>query len=646
MTAVEYDLEGNSESLVSSLEAAIRELTAATKAAGETKKAVGQLTDEQKKAAAATKAAAEEAKKSGDAYGGVIRILKQFGGGISEATDLVDELGEGIEKMIPALGEMGVEAVGAGLAAAGAAAAVAALAYATYSLAVAASDAKDRLEKMGVIIDEDAADRLDAYAAGATRLTVAFDQLEVAAGSKLAEDIGAIETAIADLFHQLEPLNIGVGELVGRLVGLGPLAVYVQEAFDSLFGDEEATNRHLALQKQIHDEYVAELTDMAKVSKEATDKMLGDLQRQEAGNKLVGDVLHGAALSRQKDAEATEKATEQQYLSEIRFGQSFLASVKALEKEQEAGTLRLLAIDIESTKRKASEATAYANQVAAAQEKQTTEFVRELEKQTKALEDAVLQGAQLTEQMFVQVAAELDKMWSAELAKIDQQVGAARSRISSLRSDLDAAHQATLDAIKGESGYQYQLAQQNEEQAQAAYDAERERLNGIEAERKRVAYDAFVAQRESALGQAFMQGGLAIVTAFAQLGPIGGAIAASFVGAMTATQIGIIQAQKPPAHDGGELGADEFSFGNRRVRDGEAAVVFNQRAVQSGALEQAARINRDQGGDGGSREVRLVMADAGRVIGELVARETRRPGSRLAAAFGRSGVTDPYGRGR
>jgi hypothetical protein len=130
------------------------------------------------------------------------------------------------------------------------------------------------------------------------------------------------------------------------------------------------------------------------------------------------------------------------------------------------------------------------------------------------------------------------------------------------------------------------------------------------------------------------------------LGPIGGAIASSFIGAMLATQIGIIQSQKPPAHDGGTLGADELNIGNRRVRQGEAAVVFNQRAVQSGALDQAQRINRDQGSSGGSQEVRLVLADAGRVVGELVARETRRPGSRLAAAFGGTGVVDPYGRAR
>jgi hypothetical protein len=620
VTAVEYKLDGDSSSLIASLEEAIREMAAATNASNDLKAATQKLTAEQKAAAAATKAAAAEAKKSGDAYSGVLSILRSFGGQASANVEHVNNLTQGVGKLTPALGELGTVLGAVGLEAAGAGLVVGGLAYGMVSLAEAAEAAKGRLEKMGVVVDQASADQLDSYAAGTQKLSVAFDQLEVASGSALAENIGAVESALADMTKGIEPAKLGLGDLAGRLVQLGPLAFLVQEAFDSLFGDEQDANRHLALQKQVHDEYTAELTDMAKVSKEATDKMLSDLKRLEDEDKRAIEIKHAAALQAQKDAAATEKATEQQYLSELRFGQSFYASLQEEAKKEEASSNHLRDLSLDDLKQRAEAAAQYAKGVSKQIGQEEKDYEKAQKARVKLFKDAAVAEAQAFEQMFSDVSAVLSQEYQDQLSGIDDQISKQEALVQTLKDSDEAADKARLAGAV-------------------------DRLHGLEAEKKRVAYDEFMAERESAIGSALLQGAVAVVTALAQLGPIGGAIAASFIGATVATEIGIIQSQRPPAHDGGPIGADEFNLGNRRVRNGEAAVVFNQRAVQSGALEQAQRINRDQSG-GGSGEVRLVLADAGRVVGELVARETRRPGSRLAAAFGRTGVVDPYGRSR
>jgi hypothetical protein len=57
------------------------------------------------------------------------------------------------------------------------------------------------------------------------------------------------------------------------------------------------------------------------------------------------------------------------------------------------------------------------------------------------------------------------------------------------------------------------------------------------------AKDAFEGKQMSATAEAAVQGALAIIKGYAELGPIGGSIAAGFIGALTAAQIGMINAQ-------------------------------------------------------------------------------------------------------
>ena len=71
-------------------------------------------------------------------------------------------------------------------------------------------------------------------------------------------------------------------------------------------------------------------------------------------------------------------------------------------------------------------------------------------------------------------------------------------------------------------------------------------------ERKKIEYEAAVRGKEAAKIQAVIGGALAIVQAFAQLGPVAGAITAAIVAVTTAAQIAVIDSQPlPQMYDGG-----------------------------------------------------------------------------------------------
>ncbi len=88
--------------------------------------------------------------------------------------------------------------------------------------------------------------------------------------------------------------------------------------------------------------------------------------------------------------------------------------------------------------------------------------------------------------------------------------------------------------------------------SQEYYEAEVERMNNErQAKEKEVEKAQFIREQNAAVIQAIINGALAITQAFAQLGPIGGAVSAVIVGAMTAAQIAAIKSQPVPYATGG-----------------------------------------------------------------------------------------------
>lgn len=96
----------------------------------------------------------------------------------------------------------------------------------------------------------------------------------------------------------------------------------------------------------------------------------------------------------------------------------------------------------------------------------------------------------------------------------------------------------------------------------------------------------FRSEQAQKISQTVMAGALAGVQAFAQLGPIGGAIAAGIIGALTITQVALIAKQKPPQFY--EKGTDYVR--GPKGRDKVPAMLTEGEAV----LTVAQRVRRDR----------------------------------------------------
>lgn len=135
----------------------------------------------------------------------------------------------------------------------------------------------------------------------------------------------------------------------------------------------------------------------------------------------------------------------------------------------------------------------------------------------------------------------------AEADKALQQIGSAISQVQEIASlrfetqlnNIDKSAQAEIDAINNS-------ALSEEEKAQRIQQIDRKTAK----QKYEIQKKEFETQKAFSIVQALIGAAQAIVQAFAQLGPIAGAIAAVTVGISTAAQIAAIQSQKPPAAPG------------------------------------------------------------------------------------------------
>lgn len=607
MSTVQYNLEGDSSSLVSSLEAAIRELAKTVDKATEAKEATRKLTEEQRKAA-------EEAKKASEKWGGLGKILKSFGGDIAGVTDTIEDLGEGLDKMIPALGGAGGAAVAGGVALAGLGLAATGVISGLIGIARAAGEAGERLGDM----------RADDVRGQVEAMDDAWDRLTVSMATSSGGVLGTVEA------------------VTGLLVILDGLVRALGKAEDAVWPLNEAIRVMLA--------------GLTGGASEALRFFVGLLQDigDDAGDAIDGILDIEAAMKKLEDAtkDANAEATKLRAKLDRDFFADFIEAVLDEKREFEKGERekKREAEEFERFWKKSVKESAKAledaekDKVRAAEESfgRRMDLVREEASEAKKAIDASQELAQQQVDLAEEAADDIKKAMSSLLDSMGSVMGSVFDGIlqemDQVIDQIDARIAAKEDSIAKLKAGDEESDKANAEQIEA----EEAQLKKLQQLREQEALKAFNMQKASSIAQITMQTGIALITALAQLGPVAGAFAAGGIIAAGGAQIAVVAAQKPPLHDGGRLhdgGADEMMFGDRTVRQGEAAVVFNQRAVQSGALEQAATMNR---GGGESREVRLVLGDAGRTIGEVVLREGARSGSALRPSFGSASAIDPY----
>ena len=138
---------------------------------------------------------------------------------------------------------------------------------------------------------------------------------------------------------------------------------------------------------------------------------------------------------------------------------------------------------------------------------------------------------------------------------------------------------------------------------------------------RRLAHKQFKLGKATAIAQATINGALAVTRAFAELGPIAGALAAGGIMAATAAQIGVIASQKPAFDRGGMIQggrmADQVPI---NALPGEA--VLSRGAVRAvGGQAGVDRLNR---GESGAPQV--VVVETYKHFGRFVSDELGRAG--------------------
>ena len=145
--------------------------------------------------------------------------------------------------------------------------------------------------------------------------------------------------------------------------------------------------------------------------------------------------------------------------------------------------------------------------------------------------------------------------WEQQQAQIDEELEAMEEKYEKEREMAEDSYEKESEALLAQLKYgdltQEEYAEKKkalddsyEQSKQESLDAEAEAEEELMAKKDEIARKAFDAQKMQQIAQVLIQGATAIMTAFAQLGPIGGAIASAAIAATTGVQTATIAAQQ------------------------------------------------------------------------------------------------------
>jgi hypothetical protein len=261
-------------------------------------------------------------------------LFIQLGGTVSRVASIFTSIVRPAAIMNEVLGAGGATIAALGGAAVVATIAVAGIAYEVLGLGASAVAAKEELEKFNVEMSPDKAAQIDSYAVGAKRLAIAIDEIHVAAGAGVAEDLGAIKTALADgvsmlltgtdraqaFLDTLIGLGQTVSQVAGEIVGFNrgadvfnkvlfdmkAAANPIPTLLDSMLSSFKGENTQLAKNEQVHKQYVETMGAMDTATKLANDQLKEQIQRlkeqaqrgQDASSQLHADIEAQQELAR------------------------------------------------------------------------------------------------------------------------------------------------------------------------------------------------------------------------------------------------------------------------------------------------------------------------------------------------------------
>jgi hypothetical protein len=222
-------------------------------------------------------------------------------------------------------------------------------------------------------------------------------------------------------------------------------------------------------------------------------------------------------------------------------------------------------------------------------------------------------------------------------------------RIRGLLADLTTesvdASTLTGDALvraykRGEVGAEELTEAQRKSIATVLSEQEDAAAARTRADRK-AARAAWQTQQDLNIAQTFAAGAVALIQAFAQLGPVAGAIAGIGIAAATAASIATISSQKPAFHSGGVVGGSANGQGevSARLLPGEA--LLNRQATNALGPSGVAALN--SGASMGAVSLRIGRLEAREIVrtdvaaGGLIVRTAKSAAASAGNTAGRTG---------
>lgn len=377
---------------------------------------------------------------------------------------------------------------------------------------------------------------------------------------------------------------------------------------------------------------------------------------QEALNRAQGEGSdEGDNLTRTLDEQAESAKRDEAALRDLAKALAQTAAIEAEAQENAAKAARIAA----EAKRDAAvfaalEQSRLAKQAAAdeiaAHQAKVSEIERQQQEQLAGARDAARGIADVVSSALGQMAEVAERAGfdtAASFARLGQSVvdamaqakteaeaiaigiGTAVSGLLSMLSDQQA--EAIANAGKRIERYEARIQEHQDTLTSSASQAEKDRarasiraLREKQAAERKAAREAFKQQQALSIIQTTIAGALAVVQAFAQLGPVAGGVAAGIIGAITGIQIGLIASQAPPFHLGGVVpqslsnGAGEVPT---RLKPGEGVV--NSDGMERLGEDGLARLNRGEAPGGGDSMAAYFVFD-GRVLAAAQAQNERR----------------------
>ena len=687
MPKVELTLEANVAALKKQL-AGVFDKKTATAMLKEYKAAFKAQEKAAKSLAKANRKAQKEQDKLKDSLEGTKNAAEALGGKAGELAGRFEKVGQAVGKFVEvsagkgalaAVGKMGIAFGAVAATAAVAVGSVAALAVGLSKIALNAAEiARENAEYQEFFnaIDEDKIQDLQAFSDGMESLKVISQQLQLTLGEELAPEL----RTVLDIFGRLsmflvspegpeKQLSLLERTAAGLTLALadvfgGSVRADFAEVSNEITGTNDAMADDLLLTKDLGKSY-ADLTEKIREQREARESAAAAAAYQRKMDKQAADnARKAAAAQREAAAAARERERAEDTLS------AMIERATADQRDAYQELTLQYEKQVEAIQAAGKAGASFEQQVAA-----LTEVVSRYERDLDALNEAQEELAD------PETAQRWRDAWQAAFEGVSDETKQTYQDIKDIGASLGSSIQdltaTRIDVLESEAEATRAAAEASAEAYRAAEVAKVEaaleagQITEAEAETQiglientqtaeEAAAEARIALMEREAIKAFKinkavsiaaatikaaEAAIALLPAFAFLGPGAPLAAAGIAAAALAAQIAAIEAQPPPEFASGGLVADRVSGDHTPILASPTEGIVSARGMSTLGRDGLNQINA-----GGSIGTEVIVSLDRQIIAQAVAdvlTGDRRVRAEVRAISGaRTGQALPYGRGR